>query len=115
MSIYYIEMLKQIFKENISIDVLFELLEKVCLKTDKYYFIDNNAFKKILYFKLQDDFLDNISRYYQESKKFYVTRKFNYNSFVNIVRQICKSNDIMFTSKIKYNESKYNIDYFIYF
>ena len=53
MSIYYIEMLKQIFKENISIDVLFELLEKVCLKTDKYYFIDNNAFKKILYFKLQ--------------------------------------------------------------
>jgi hypothetical protein len=108
-------MLKQIFRENIPIETLFGLLEKVCLKTDKYYLIDNNAFKKITYNKYEKDFLEKILPYYQESKKFYVTRNFNYNSFVNIVRQICKSNDIMFTSKIKYNESKYNIDYFIYF
>ncbi len=108
-------MLKQIFRENIPIEILFNLLEKVCLKTEKYYLIDNNAFKKITYNKYENDFLEKILPYYQESKKFYVTRNFNYNSFVNIVRQICKSNDIMFTSKIKYNESKYNIDYFIYF
>jgi hypothetical protein len=108
-------MLKQIFKENVPIDIIFELLEKVCLKTDRYYLIDNNAFKKLLYNNYQTDFLSAIKDYYQDSKRFYVTRKFNYNSFVNIVRQICKSNDIMFTSKIKYNESKYNIDYFIYF
>jgi len=108
-------MLKQIFKENVPIEILFELLEKICLKTDKYYLIDNNAFKKLLYFNYHIDFLDVILPYYQESKKFYVTRKTNYNSFVNIIRQICKSNGTMFTSKIKYNESKYNIDYFIYF
>lgn len=108
-------MLKQIFRENIPIEILFNLLEKICLKTEKYYLIDNNAFKKITYNKYEDDFLEKILPYYQESKKFYVTRSFNYNSFVNIVRQICKSNDVMFTSKIKYNESKYNIDYFIYF
>lgn len=108
-------MLKQIFRENIPIKILFDLLEKICLKTDKYYLIDNNAFKKITYNKYEDDFLKSILSYYQESKKFYVTRSFSYNSFVNIVRQICKSNDVMFTSKIKYNESKYNIDYFIYF
>jgi hypothetical protein len=108
-------MLKQIFKKNVSINILFELLEKICLKTDKYYLIDNNAFKKLLYFNYQIDFLNVIEPYYQDSKKFYIKRKFNYNSFVNIVRQVCKSNDNMFTSKIKYNESKYNIDYFIYF
>jgi len=108
-------MLKQIFKKNVPINILFELLEKICLKTDKYYLIDNNAFKKILYFNYQIDFLNEIESYYQDSKKFYITRKFHYNSFVNIIRQICKSNDTMFTSKIKYNESKYNIDYFIYF
>ena len=108
-------MLKQIFKKNVPINILFELLEKICLKTDRYYLIDHNAFKKLLYNNYQDEFLETIISYYQESKKFYITRKFNYNSFVNIVRQICKSNDNMFTSKIKYNESKYNIDYFIYF
>lgn len=108
-------MLKQIFKENVPINIIFNLLEKICLKTDRYYLIDNNAFKKLLYNNFQIDFLENITNYYQDSKRFYVTRKFNYNSFVNIIRQICKSNDIMFTSKIKYNESKYNIDYFIYF
>ena len=108
-------MLKQIFKSNVPINILFDLLEKVCLKTDKYYLIDNNAYKKLMYNSYHTKFLETILPYYQESKQFYVTRSFNYNSFVNIVRQICKSNDNMFTSKIKYNESKYNIHYFIYF
>ena len=110
-----IKMLKQIFRKNVPSEVLMELLEKVCLKTDKYYLIDNNTFRKIVFHKYDKEFLETIEPCYQESKQFYVTRKFSYNSFVNIVRQICKSNDIMFTSKIKYNESKYNIDYFIFF
>ena len=108
-------MLKQIFRENVPISLLNDLLEKICLKTEKYYLIDNNAFRKLVFHKHHENFLDTILPFYQESKKFYVTRKFTYNSFVNIVRQICKSNDVMFTSKIKYNESKYNIDYFIYY
>ena len=108
-------MLKQIFKENIPIHILINLLEQICLKTEKYYLIDNNAYKKLVYNKYFDDFRETILPYYQESKKFYALRDLTYNSFVNIVRQICKSNDVMFTSKIKYNESKYNIDYFIYY
>ena len=28
-------MLKQIFKKNVPINILFELLEKICLKTDR--------------------------------------------------------------------------------
>ena len=108
-------MLKQIFRENVPINILNNLLEKICLKTEKYYLIDNNAFRKLVFHKHHEEFLDTILPFYQESKKFYVTRKFTYNSFVNIVRQICKSNGVMFTSKIKYNESKYNIDYFIYY
>ena len=108
-------MLKQIFRENIPTSTLFDLLEKICLKTDKYYLIDNNAFKRMTFNEYQTDFFEFILPYYQDSKKFYVTRTCTYNSFVNITRQICKSCGVMFTSKIKYNESKYNIDYFIYF
>ena len=107
-------MLKQIFKENIPIKILFDWLDKFCVKCDKYYLIDHNAFKKILFHKLEDEFLNSIQPFYHLSKTFYVTRKFSYNSFINIVRQICKSNNIMFSNQIKYNESKYNIVYYIY-
>jgi hypothetical protein len=69
----------------------------------------------MIFLNLHLDFLGKIIDYYHHSKKFYVERDFKYNSFTNIVRQICKSNDITFTSQIKYNESRYNIDYFVYF
>jgi hypothetical protein len=108
-------MLKQIFKQNIDPSKVYEFLEKFCLKTDKYYLLDINAYKKMIFHNLHEAFLQEIIEYYHASKQFYVTRKLTYNSFTNIIRQLCKSNSIMFTSKIKYNESKYNIDYFIYF
>jgi len=107
--------MKQIFRRTVPIKILFDLLEQICLKTDKYYFIDINAYKKMLFHKFHEDFLKQIIEYYHASKQFYIQRKLTYNSFTNIVRQICKSNGITFTSQIKYNESQYNIDYFVYF
>lgn len=108
-------MLKQIFRKNVDIEILYGLLEKCCLKTDKYYLLDINAFKKMIFHNYSDSFLADILDCYHVSKQFYVTRKLTYNSFTNIVRQICKSTGLMFSSQIKYNESKYNIDYYIYF
>lgn len=108
-------MTKQIFRNVVPIHILFDLLEKICLKTDKYYLVDMNAFKKLIYNGLYGPFCNDILEYYHASKQFYVTRKMTYNSFTNLIRQICKTNNIMFTSQIKYNESKYNIDYLIYF
>jgi hypothetical protein len=108
-------MLKQIFRKNVPSIFLYVLLEKICLKTEKYYYVDANAFKKMIFHDYHIDFLAELVNHYHVSKQFYLTREFTYNSFTNIVRQICKSNAVMFTSQIKYNESKYNIDYFIYF
>lgn len=107
-------MLKQIFRSNIEPEKLYALLELCCIKTEKYYLLDNNAFRKMVFHDHHIDFFKDILDHYHLSKQFYVTRKLTYNSFTNIVRQICKSNGVMFTSQIKYNESKYNIDYFIY-
>lgn len=110
----YSFMLKQIFKQNVPIDILMDLLEKTCLKSDTYYLVNHNSFRKMIFHEYHIAFLDTIKEYYHISKQFYITRKLTYNSFTNIIRQICKSNNIMFTSQIKYNESKYNIDYFVY-
>jgi hypothetical protein len=108
-------MLKQIFKKSVPSELLFNLLEKICLKTDTYYFIDLNSYKKMIFHEYHNDFLKELLNYYHASKSYYIEREFTYNSFINIIRQICKSNQIKFNSKIKYSSSKYNIDYLIYF
>ncbi len=105
----------QIFKKDIPDELLFEFLEKICLKTDKYYLIDYNAFKKMIFNKIHSEFVESLKEYYYLGKYFYLEREMTYKSFTNIVRQICKHNNIMYTSSMKYNKSKYNIDYLVYF
>jgi hypothetical protein len=108
-------MSSQLFKKFIPKEIFFELLEKICIKKDKYYVFDMNAYRKLIFHNLHKDFCEHIKEYYHLGKRIYLERKMTYNSFTTIIRQICKSNNIMYTSQIKYNESKYNIDYFIYF
>jgi hypothetical protein len=107
-------MSKQIFKKLVPPSVLYELFEQICLKTDKYYLVDHNSYKKFLYYDLDKKLCADLVEYYHLSKHFYLTREMTYNSFTNLVRQICKSNGIMFTNQIKYNESKYTIEYLVY-
>jgi hypothetical protein len=107
-------MLCQIFKREIPNHILFDLLEKICLKTEKYYFIDVAAYNKLLFLDLKKPFIDALTEYYFLSKRFYLEREFTYTSFTNIVRQICKHGKIMIDSEIKYNHSKYYINFFIH-
>jgi len=108
-------MLTQIFRKDIPIQILYELLEKICTKNDNYFLVDNNSYKKMVFHGYHTEFLLILKDYYHNSKKYYIEREFTYNSFTNIIRQICKSNNNQFTSKIKYNASKYNIDYLVFF
>jgi hypothetical protein len=108
-------MLYQLFRKQVPVELLMSLLERICLKTEKYYLVDANAFKILLYNKYYEDFIESMREYYHLSKLYYLDREFTYKSFVNIVRQICKSNNILYSSKMKYERSDYNIDYFIFF
>jgi len=105
----------QIFKKTIPDSLLFSLLEKMCLKTDKYYQLDMNAYRKMLFHNYHIDFFDTIREFYFLGKQFYIDRQITYRSFTNVIRQICKHNSLIYTSQMKYNESKYNIDFFIYY
>jgi hypothetical protein len=107
-------MLCQIFKYELPNNILFDLLEQICLKTDKYYFIDLNAYKKLLFMDLKKPFIDALTEYYYLSKRFYLEREFTYSSFTNIVRQICKHGKIKIESEIKYSHSKYYINFFVH-
>jgi hypothetical protein len=109
-------MSNQIFKGDISNNILFDLLEEVYIfKTDKYYALNSSSFKKATFKNLIEPFYENIRDAYHISKQFYLTRKPNYSRFITIIRQICKKNHIPFNSQIKYDKSSYDICYYIYF
>ena len=108
-------MANQIFKKNIPNETLFELLDSICLKNEKHYTLTTESFKKGVFKEDIQNFIEFCKPYYHISKQKYLERRLTYNSFTTIIRQICKNNNIMFTSQIKYNESKYNIDYLVYF
>ena len=108
------KMLKQTFKQAIPNSLLFDLLEQVCLKTDKYYFFDLNAYKKMIFLELHSAFILSLRDYYHASKIFYLERKITYGVFTNILRQICKFSEIEVDSEMKYNYSQYYINFYIY-
>ena len=105
----------QIFKNKIPNVFLFELLNSICLKTEKYYIINIETYKKGLFKELIQKFLEECKPYYHNSKKKYLERILNYNAFTTIIRQICNFNKIIYTSQIKYEKSKYDIVYYIYY
>lgn len=103
----------QVFKEKVPAKILFNLLDKICLETCKYYYVDLSAYKKMIFHQFHTEFLTAIRPYYHVSKTYYLDRKLTYNSFTNIVRQICKCSDIHIESELKYNHSKHFINYII--
>jgi len=106
-------MKSQIFKSIVPIDILFELLEKICVKDEKYYHLSKSTFKAAEYHQLVTDFCSKIIEHYHTSKRYYVDRKMNYNKFVTVIRQICSLHNVSYTSKIVYSKSDYNILYYI--
>lgn len=103
----------QLFREKVPAHILYDLLEKICLETPSYYYVDMTAYKKMLFHGFHTEFLIALKPYYHLSKTYYLERKLTYTSFTNMVRQICKSGDIVIESEMKYNHSKYYINYII--
>ena len=106
-------MTSQIFKFKLSNKILFELLDSISIKNDKYYIVNNDSYKKGLFNNLIPNFLEQCKSYYFISKHKYLNRKLTYNTFITVLRQICNYNKINYTSQIKYNKSKYEIIYYI--
>jgi hypothetical protein len=104
----------QIFKKDVPNDLLFNLLEDICMKNDKHYILNLESFKKGLFNDSIQQFFEICKPYYHNSKKKYIEKKLTYNSFITVVRQICNYNKLTYISQIKYTKSSYDIVYIIY-
>lgn len=105
----------QIFIKLVPKEMIYILLNKICIKYKNYYIFNKIAYKKGLFNELLEPFRKSLLEYYHMSKRFYITRKLTYSSFVTILRQLCRSNDINYASKIVYSKSNYDIQYYIYY
>jgi hypothetical protein len=104
----------QIFKKDMPNELLFNLLDIICMKNDKHYILNSESFKKGVFNENIQKFMEDCKPYYHNSKKKYLEKKTTYNSFITVVRQICNYNKLTYTSQIKYNNSSYDIVYIIY-
>ena len=104
----------QIFKNQIPTSLLFDLLDKICLKNEKHYTLNSDSFKKGVYNEDIQKFLEVCKPHYHISKRIYLEKKLTYKSFTTVLRQICNYNKITYTSQIKYDKSTYDILYYIY-
>jgi len=107
--------MSRIFFQPVEAQILYDLLDQICLKTDKHYIVNIIAYRKMKFLQLHLPFLNTIVSRYQVSKRFYVTRKLTFASFVNLVKQICHHNRVEVTSNVQYFESEYIINYFVWY
>ena len=105
--------MSQIFKQSIPNNILFDLLDTICVKKNALYIFNLDAYKKGIYNDSFPSFLERCKTYYHISKRKYLEKKLTYNSFTTILRQICKFNKITYTTQIKYDKSNYDIYYYI--
>lgn len=105
----------QIFKNIIPNNLLFELLDKICIKNEKYYIFNSNSYKKGVYREDIQNFIENCKPFYHISKRKYLEKKLSYNTFTTILRQICNFNKITYISKMVYSNSTYEIVYYVYY
>ena len=108
-------MSSNILNEQIPVSLLHNLLDEFCfVKTDKYYTLDLDTYKKIVLEKQLEPFIESVKPYYKKNKLSYLNRQMKYTYFLTIIRHICNSNEIKYTSSIYYNRSKHYIKYLIY-
>ena len=103
----------QLFKQTVPIDILFNLLSEVCETEHSYFKFNSDAYKRANMDNKTQQFLERLKPYYHVAKRKYVDRKQSYSNFITILRQLCNSQNVGYTSKICYNKSKYEIIYYI--
>jgi len=101
------------FKTPLSLDILYELLDKICLYKDNHYVIDNTSFNKMIYMKLYEPFIEKIKENYFPQKKAKLEKEPSYYNFIILIKQICNYHGLVITSKKVYIKSvKHNV-YFV--
>ena len=129
---------KPIFKTRVPLDQFYTLIQTICpppvTKTIKSnnvepneidnctscFTLDLNAFKRGIFLEVVEPFMQMLATdYYNKRCAFYAERSMKTPSafahFVQVVKHVCKNNNILITSSLKYEQSQSNKVYYIHF
>jgi hypothetical protein len=122
-----------IFKTRVPLDQFYTLIQTICpspvTKTIKSntvepnetcFTLDLNAFKRGIFLEVVEPFMQMLATdYYNKRCAFYAERSMKTPSafahFVQVVKHVCKNNNILITSSLKYEQSQSNKVYYIHF
>jgi hypothetical protein len=107
-------MKNQIFKTIIEPPLLWDFLKENGEETEDSYIFNKNLYKKAVFRDTITPFVAGLEVYYYDSKKHYVRRKMDYIKFITILRQLCNSIGVKYDTHLVYNNSTYEIVYFIH-
>ena len=103
--------MSQIFRKEPPFAILNDMLQRFADKEREKYIVDYVTFKRILFHNFHYKWLLELREYYYKNKCFYVTRKFTFSSFVNIVRQLCKIFNVNYTYSYDRNQNYHHLKY----
>ena len=135
---------RSIFKKQVPLDQFYMLIHSICpcpsikqlLRSDtvdtvdeaaipfvectSYYTLDISAFKRGIFLGIVEPFMHMLAtNYYNKRCSFYAERSMKtpaaFAQFVQVVKHVCKNNNIRVTSALKYEQSQSNKVYYIHF
>ena len=114
--------MNQIFKKEVPKHILYTLLDNICEKKQSVncdanvyvYVLSGTSYKKAKFHNLIEPFCQILKPYYHISKQKYIMNMVRYTKLLTVIRQLCNSLHMSYTSKIVYGKSDYDIVYFIY-
>jgi hypothetical protein len=106
-------MKNQIFKVIIQPDILWDFLKENGEAVEGYYIFNKSLYKKAVFRETIAPFTQSLDPYYYESKKKYIQRKMDYIKFITVLRQLCNSLGVKYDTQLVYNNSTYEIVYYI--
>jgi len=94
-------------------EYIYNYLDIYCIKDGDYLYINKEIYKKYEINNKIEEFINYMKQFYKTSKKYFTERTRNYNTFISILRHICKLLKISYHKKIFYNNNSYYIVYYI--
>lgn len=104
-------MVSQVFKTLPEPNVLFDMLCDVCDPNERFYVINNVVYNRLKRDNRLTSLVTTLRPHYHKSKQFYLDNisSNGYPSFLTVMRQLCRSWEYSYTSKLKHTRSTYDL------
>jgi hypothetical protein len=104
----------QHFRQMVPLEILSQFLEQVAIRYGDDYELNECMYLRGQMNGYNAAFLESLRPYYYPSKqRIYLDREPSYNSFITVIRQVCKYLSLQYRYAIIYEQSKYSIHHYI--